>query len=302
MRTTSAGNGTSRVRRPIGVPIVLAALLLVLAGCIPRPSYVALGDSYTAGPLIPNQRTDYPGCLRSDRNYPALVAVSVGQPVFRDASCSGAQTEDMTQPQDVSPDPNNPPQFDRLDAETRVVTLGIGGNDIGFTEIAENCGSATPTGTPCQDRYVVNGHDTISDRIAATAPKVAAVLQGIHTRAPRAAVYVVGYPAILPESGPGCWPTMPITPGDVPYLRGVQKNLNAMLAAQAAAGDATFVDTYTPSIGHDACQLPTVRWVEPLVPVNPAAPIHPNAAGMQGMAAAVRAAMPAPVVQASYAR
>jgi lysophospholipase L1-like esterase len=303
MATTSTGNGMPRVRRTIGVPFVLAGLLvLLLAGCIPRASYVALGDSYTAGPVIPVQRTDYPGCLRSDHNYPALVAVSVGEPVFRDASCSGAQTKDMTQTQDVSPDPNNPPQFDRLDADTRVVTLGIGGNDIGFTEIAKSCASPTPTGTPCQDKYVVNGDDQISDRIAATAPKVASVLQGIHNRSPQTTVYVVGYPAILPESGPGCWPTMPITPDDVPYLRGVEKNLNAMLATQAAADNAVYVDTYTPSIGHDACQLPTVRWVEPVVPVNPAAPIHPNAAGMQGMAAAVLAAMPTPVARVSSVR
>jgi lysophospholipase L1-like esterase len=270
--------------------LAVAILVMGAAGCVPR-SYVALGDSYTAGPVIPNQRLDYPGCLRSDQNYPALIAPVVAQPAFRDASCSGAQTKHMTQPQDVDPNPDNPPQFDRLDAETRVVTIGIGGNDIGFTEIAESCASPTPTGTPCQDRYVVNGDDTISDRIAAAAPKVGTVLEGIRTRAPSATVYVVGYPAILPEQGPGCWPTMPITPGDVPYLRAKEKELNTMLANQAAAHRATYVDTYTPSIGHDACQLPTVRWVEPVVPVNPAAPIHPNAAGMRGMADAVLAAM-----------
>ncbi|HEX3669972.1 MAG TPA: hypothetical protein VHY55_12530 [Acidimicrobiia bacterium] len=64
-------------------------------------------------------------------------------------------------------------------------------------------------------------------RIDATAPKVAAVLQGIHQRAPNAQIYVVPYLAILPESGPGCWPQLPITPDDVPYLRGVEKKLYA---------------------------------------------------------------------------
>jgi hypothetical protein len=84
---------------------------------------------------------------------------------------------------------------------------------------------------------------------------------------------------------------MPIAPADVPYLRAKEKQLNGMLASQAASHAATYVDTYTPSIGRDACQLPTVRWVEPLVPVNPAAPVHPNARGEQGMAAAVDAAI-----------
>jgi hypothetical protein len=52
----------------------------------------------------------------------------------------------------------------------------------------------------------------------------------------------------------------------------------------------TYVGLYGPSVGHDACQLPGVRWVEPLVPLSPAAPVHPNALGMQKMAAVVLAA------------
>jgi hypothetical protein len=269
---------------------LVALAALGLAGCQPPRSYVALGDSYTAGPVIPVQQTNPAGCLRSDHNYPHLVAPSLSLPAFRDVSCSGATTADMTQPQNVTPGPN-PPQFDALDSNTAAVSLTIGGNDIGFSEIARNCSSAVNSGTPCQDRYVVNGDDTISDRIAATAPKVAAVLRGIHDRAPRAEVFLLAYLAILPDNGVGCYPQMPITNGDVPYLRDKQKELNAMLATQAAANNATYVDTYTASIGRDACQLPTVRWVEPVVPVNPAAPIHPNLAGMQGSAYVLRAAM-----------
>ena len=254
----------------------------------PPSSYVALGDSYTAGPLIPLQETDPLGCLRSDHNYPHLVAAALGVSTFRDPSCSGAETEDMTSPQGVDPGPN-PPQFDSLDRDTELVTLGIGGNDIGFSEIIENCFASTPTGHPCQDHYVVNGHDELAERIDNTAPKVAAVLRGIHQRAPKARVFVVAYLAILPESGPGCWPQLPIAPEDVPYLRGIEKKLNAMLAEQAVAKGAAFVDAYAASIGHDACQLPGVRWVEPAVPASPAAPVHPNLFGMQGYAAAVLA-------------
>ena len=64
-----------------------------------------------------------------------------------------------------------------------------------------------------------------------------------------------------------------------------------MLKTQALANGAIFLDTYKLSIGHDACQLPTVRWVEPVVPVNPAAPLHPNLAGMQAMATRLVAAL-----------
>jgi hypothetical protein len=64
-----------------------------------------------------------------------------------------------------------------------------------------------------------------------------------------------------------------------------------MLRAEALAHGAVYVNTYAPSIGHDACQPPLIRWVEPVVPADGAAPIHPNIRGMQGSALAVLAAM-----------
>jgi lysophospholipase L1-like esterase len=251
---------------------------------------VSLGDSYAAGPLIPLQVPLF-GCLKSNNNYANLTARNLGI-TLKDASCSGAETEDMTSPQNVDPDGPNPPQFDSLTKQTRIVTLQIGGNDIGFSSIAEDCASATSNeGTPCQDRYVHDGRDEISERIQATAPLVANVLQGIRARSPKARVLVVNYAAILPDEGPGCWPQMPITDGDVPYVRAKEKELNAMLATQAAAAGAEVIDWYTASIGHDACQPPVIRWVEPVVPVNAAAPIHPNLGGMIGASELLTAAL-----------
>jgi lysophospholipase L1-like esterase len=286
---TSLPLGLARGRKWLLALVV--SLLAALAAQVPAavaapPSYVSLGDSYTAGPLIPVQIPPF-GCLKSDHNYPHLAAPSFGLPL-RDPSCSGAETEDMTQTQNVNPGPN-PPQFNSLDSNTRIVTIGIGGNDIGFSEIARNCSSTQPHGTPCQDRYVVNGVDEISERIKATAPKVATVLQGIHTRSRKARVYVVNYLPIFPETGPGCWPQVPVTAEDTPYLRDKQKELNAMLATQAAANGAGLVDAYTAGRGRDACQLPVLRWVEPAVPVNAAAPLHPNLEGMIGTKDAVLA-------------
>jgi lysophospholipase L1-like esterase len=275
---------TSRI-----VVAVLAATLALGAGSASAADWVGLGDSYAAGPLIPNQELTPLGCLRSDHNFAHLAAAQLGQSLA-DVSCSGATTEDMTQSQDVTPGPN-PPQFNALGSASRTVTLQIGGNDIGFTEIIENCASVSPFGHPCQDQYVVNGRDEIAERIAATAPKVAAVIQGIHARAPQARVFVVNYAAILPETGRGCWPTVPLAWADVPYLRNVERSLNAMLAQQAAANGATLVDDYTASIGHDACKSSSTKWVEPLIPTHAAAPFHPNARGEAGIAGVVAAAV-----------
>jgi lysophospholipase L1-like esterase len=270
--------------------LAVAALTLALTATAARAAnYVALGDSYAAGPLIPNPLLPL-GCLKSSNNYAHLAAPGIGLSL-RDATCSGAKTNHMTEPQNVEPDGPNPPQFNSLNAETTVVTLTIGGNDIGFSEVAESCVTYNPFSHPCLDKYNAGGVDQLKARIEATAPKVAAVLQGIHTRSPAAKIYVLNYPAIFPETGYGCWPQMPIGFQDVPYLRSTEQRLNSMLATQAAANGATVVSWYGASIGHDACKGSSTRWVEPLVPTNPAAPIHPNQAGMVGGANALLAAV-----------
>ncbi|MBN9621235.1 MAG: SGNH/GDSL hydrolase family protein, partial [Actinobacteria bacterium] len=83
------------------------------------------------------------------------------------------------------------------------------------------------------------------------------------------------------------------TTGDVAYLTGKERDLNGMLANAAAANGATYVDTYTPSIGHDACQPVGTRWIEPVIPSDIQAPVHPNALGEAGDARAVEAAFTA---------
>src|SRR5262245_59501451 len=171
--------------------IALAAFALVFAAApSARAAYwVGLGDSYAAGPLIPNQSLSPLGCLRSDRNYAHLAAAGR---TLADVSCSGAKTTNMTASQATDAG-TNPHQFNALSADTKVVSLQIGGNDIGFTEIIQNCATLNPFAHPCRDRYVRNGVDEISARISATAPKVAAVIAGIKQRSPGARVIVVNY-------------------------------------------------------------------------------------------------------------
>jgi lysophospholipase L1-like esterase len=255
--------------------------------------YVALGDSYTAGPGVPNQTADAPGCGRSDHNYPHLVAQALGAARFTDASCGSATTAHMTEPQPLAGGVSHPPQLDALDPDVDLVTLGISGNDIGFGEIITSCvvhSVVLPITAPCRAHYTRDG-DELGRRIEATAPKVAAVLATIRRRAPQARILVVGYPVILPATGPGCWPLMPIAVGDVAWLRTVEGRLNAMLAEQAADAGATFVDTYTSSVGHDVCRLPGQKWVEGLILTSPASPVHPNALGMANTARQVLAAL-----------
>lgn len=262
-----------------------------LAADLPQ-SYVALGDSYAAGPLIPLP-TGFPvGCLRSTRNYPSVVAQTIDVPDFDDVSCSGATTENLGRAQ-VVPLGVNPPQLDALAEDTELVTLTIGGNDIGFFSIINQCAARSPLkplGAACKELFTAGGTDQLAARIAATAPKVEAALAGIEERSPDAQVLLVGYPAILP-AGRGCFPLIPFSPGDVAYLRDTEKRLNAMLAAEADEAGVDYVDTYTPTIGHDICTPPGTKWIEGLVATSPAAPVHPNALGMAAIATAVVGAL-----------
>jgi lysophospholipase L1-like esterase len=199
----------------------------------------------------------------------------------------------MTNPQQV-PLGANPPQLSALTAGATLVTLTIGGNDIGFGSVALSClqrDLLVPDGSPCKDSYTAGGVDQLAQAVMTAGPRIGAALQGIRRAAPRAAVLLVGYPDILPEAGPGCWPVVPISSGDLPYLRGVEHQLNDMLSRQALANRAHFVDTYTSSVGHDLCRPLGVRWIEGVIPTQPAYPIHPNELGMENDARAVLAAL-----------
>jgi hypothetical protein len=296
-RSPSHARETARHRilptmaRPALCIAALTAALMALAAAPSlagaAPSYVSLGDSYTSGPFILPFASGAPlECLQSARNYPHLAAAALGLSLT-DVSCSGATTENLTTTAQYS---DQPPQLDALSSSTQVVSVGIGGNDDGlFLNTLIVCGAEDlvfPFGTPCKDTY---GHK-LAEEIAADAPVVGAALHQIHVISPAAKVFVVGYPDILPQSG-NCWPTVPLTSGDVAYLNGVEKELNSMLSSEAGSNGASYVDTYTPSIGHDACKSLSVRYVEPVLPESDAFSVHPNERGMEADASEVEAAM-----------
>ena len=253
---------------------------------------VALGDSYTAGDLLPLDLTAKPlGCTRSAKAYPVLVASALNAPLV-DAACGGAGVQYMTGAQHTNLG-TNPPQLNALASDDSVVMLTLSGDDLGFWSTLDTCMELSVTdlfGSPCERHFTSGGTDQLAARVIAETEKITTVLAAIRARAPGARVLVVGYPDLFPQRG-GCWPAVPITNGDIAYLRSTELLLNAMLAGDATAAGATFVDTYTPTIGHDFCQRASVKDVEGLVPTSLAYPFHPNARGQAVMAAAVLAAL-----------
>jgi lysophospholipase L1-like esterase len=280
---------TGRLLRVFAGATAVMALVVAPAGASTarHANYVALGDSYTAAPLVLTSPEGNPlGCARSTNNYPNLVAKAIKAKSFDDVSCSSATTDDMYSPQSVYGNQENPPQLDAVNADTTLVTVGIGGNDVGLVGIAETCGEIDyryPHGTRCKQHYQQSGR-TIQERIADTAPKIAALIQAIHAKAPLAKVVIVGYPDAVPPSGKGCYPLLPISQEDIQWFDSAMRRMNAMLRQQAIANGAKYADVYTPSLGHDTCKLPGVKWLEGLIPTSPAFIGHPNAMGERNMA------------------
>jgi hypothetical protein len=132
-----------------------------------------------------------------------------------------------------------------------------------------------------ESRHGSSFDDTINN---STYPALVNALQAVRAKAPGARVAILGYPWIMPPSV-GCFPTMPIAMGDVPYVRDIQATLNNAIQRAAAATGVTYIDFSQVSEGHDACEPVGVRWIEPAVGGTNPVVVHPNALGEAQMAA-----------------
>jgi GDSL-like lipase/acylhydrolase family protein len=279
------------MRRMFAVASVLVAGLTMLVAVHatgaasakpPKPlRYVALGDSYSAAsgvlPLDPSS----PFCLRSTADYPHVIVQRTGARLT-DVTCGGAETKDFRSSQY----PGVAPQLEALGRRTQLVTMTIGGNDNNtFIGAIVKCGAAglatLGQGSPCRDTY---GNQFRHDIRHTTYPALVKALQAVHRRAPHARVAILGYPWILPPTD-GCFDKMPVAKGDVPYLRRVQATLNDAVRRAANATGSTYVSFTRVSEGHDACQPPDVRWIEPVLQGSNPVVVHPNAMGERHMAA-----------------
>jgi hypothetical protein len=254
--------------------------------------YVALGDSFAAGPLILPQVALDP-CFRSGNDYAHLVAAALHVQKFTDATCSGATTDNMTQPQnaDLPFDPANPPQFDALTPTTTLVTVTIGANDAGLVGLAEGCLNLLPQplGTSCEATDTAGGVDTGQAAVDGAIPKVAATLDAIHQRSPLAKVIVTSYGDYAPPGG--CYPLQPIWSVDSDYLQGLIDRIGTETQALTASRPwASYADFIGPGGHHTACN-PGNNWVTGLVPVDGIVPLHPTAQGEAAFAHLVLATL-----------
>lgn len=264
-----------------------AAAALIATALVPQTraraqaaplSYVALGDSYSAGSFVRPWNAD--GCGRSEQDYPHQAARRL-KLKLTDVTCSAAEVRagllgpqsELKGPPSVPPPGGwaaKPPQVRAVTAAADLVTVGAGGNSVGFSEIVETCvkrGLASfGTGSPCTDHYARGGGAAGLDaRFTALEADFAELLREIRTRAPRAGVAVVGYPAVVDEAagcGWGSWHQLgTVAKGDMPWLDTLERRVNTLLREQARRAGAVYVDTYSSSTGHGVCASGDQRWM-----------------------------------------
>lgn len=245
--------------------------------------YVALGSSMAAGPGIGPRADGAPWAAgRSARNYAHLVAAESGLDLV-DVTYSGATTGNVLR----EPQHGAPPQISALTGSENLVTVTIGGNDVGYVPML--FAAALPPvarklpllGKALRARLDPHARDEALAEVAASLIEVGRALRA---RSPRATVMFVDYLTLLPPPGV---PAPPLPDSDVTTGRRVADTLARLTADAAAATGCELVRAAEHSRAHHAWSADpwTTRFglTDFLRPGRPA-PLHPNAAGMRAVA------------------
>lgn len=229
--------------RPLVVPVEAAP---------PGPRYVAIGSSFAAGPMLPPGKPGGPPrCGQSQNNYPTLLAARLGMELT-DRTCSGATTEHV-----LGPWGDIPPQIAGVTADTRLVTITIGGNDLSYignlfsatcifnaksvaasgATKAKACGTVR---TPTEADYVRDEAqlNEIAHRLKATAPK--------------ARIVFVQYLTPVPPAGSLCAVT-PVSEPDAAVVREIGRRLSAITNRVGKSQGALVVEMDRQSAKHTPC-------------------------------------------------
>lgn len=268
-----------------------AAVRLTPVEAATQGAYVALGDSYSSGlgaEITAADRNPLNRCHRTSGAYYHEVAKA-----FRFArgtafwACAGATTADVLHGKS-----GEPAQLGRVDRNTSLITLSIGGNDVGFSRVLAGCVVKLPWSRNCQDQ----GGD-IAARMAQLRRTLPGLLEKITDRAPRARVIVMGYPRLFSEVDNAAGDNIDVA--DQRWLNARARDLNELirqavreaderLAATGAAGSVEFVDAYNAVAGHEAGSSdPYMNGLSLNLSALAAEPrsFHPTAKGHRALAA-----------------
>ncbi|MGL5867069.1 MAG: SGNH/GDSL hydrolase family protein, partial [Dermatophilaceae bacterium] len=248
-------------RRTMSITALVSTTLLLVA---PAPahadpaSYVALGDSYSAGTGAGRYLDDGTTCFRSPFGYPSLVATAGGYDLNLRA-CSGATVVDVKEN-----------QLAALTADTDYVTISVGGNDIGFANVFISCG--LPSWVSNCYRSIDGARQHLTDTLP---DDLRDLYADIRSRAPDARVTVVGYPRLF--NGADCHPLTFFTAGEMTELNDASDLLNDLTRTAATDAGFEFASVTAPFLEHAVCD--DDPWINGLTLRSIPASFHPNRLG-----------------------
>ncbi|PCI79427.1 MAG: hypothetical protein COB20_04735 [SAR86 cluster bacterium] len=232
--------------------------------------YVALGSSFAAGPGITMQLGT---CGRSDHNYSHLIADALGL-MLTDVSCNGATTANILN----TPQRDAAPQIDAVSADTALVTVTIGGNDINFTSSTFAC-----SGTASEENCTANLDQAMINTAVSELPtQLAAMLDAIKAKAPQAIVVLVTYPRVFPSDATSCR-ELELSADDTAYLAELGQKLEDAFVSATSSSQSRIADAYVRAEGHGPCATDE-RWVNGANVAEDGIRYHPTAEGHIEMA------------------
>jgi lysophospholipase L1-like esterase len=229
----------------------------------PGDRYVALGSSIASGVGIPEQSAS---CGRSSRNYPNLVAERYGLDLV-DVTCAAAVIPNVLD----TPQGDSPPQITAVTAETKLITVTVGGNDIAYNGTALACGNPD---------NVCTEPAGLASNLAALPQKLADMIDALESAAPSATIVFVTYPREVPETN--C-PALSYTDAEAAVVRSMGERLEATFVDVLKDTAVVLVDPYPAPGDHTGCAPEAERWTAGYDAPDAFA-YHPTALGHQAMA------------------
>jgi lysophospholipase L1-like esterase len=258
-----------KLRRIFGLLVLCLGVLGPAAVAVAQPQYVALGDSYSSGVGTRVFFKESGSCFRSPDAYGPKIAEARGYALSFQA-CSGATTTEV-----------NSKQLGTLSSSTSLVTITIGGNDAGFSEVLISCALVFFT---CQgsieeaDRFIQNKLPALLDT----------TYNDIRAKATTAHVVVLGYPRLFTSEGKTCNVNF-LTSEHEKELNRTADLLAGVISARAAAHKFTLVDPRNAFLPHEVCS--SSEWLNgqsnPLMESY-----HPNVSGQADFTSQIEAVLP----------
>jgi lysophospholipase L1-like esterase len=240
--------------------------------------YVALGSSFAAGPWVGRRSPGSPRRAgRSAGNYAALFAARSGF-ALRDVTFSGATAAELLDGQDRA----GPPQIEAVTADTDLVTLTCGGNDVGYIGRLMLGSLRWPLSSlPAARREAADTDAQTAERLDGLGATFDRVLIAVRKRAPHARIVLIDYLTVLPPD-PSV-PTGRLPAAVAAWGREVAARLSAETRAAADRHGCGFVAAAEASRDRHAWSASPWTRRYGLWPRD-GAPFHPNQAGMRAVA------------------